>query len=261
MSTEGREQRLVFGEVAELYDRLRPGYPDAVFDRIVEFAELRPGDRTLEVGCGTGRATLPLAERGLAVTALEPSPEMAVVARRNAATAKGVGVEVSSFEDWCLPPEPFRLLASAQAWHWVRPEVGFPKARQALSAGGCLALFWNRAIAWADQLELVAAIEELYRRESPNLPPGPPGETEVDRRSEILGSGAFTDVLREEYPWSTTYTALEYVGLLRTQSDHRLLPPPALERLLQQIVGLLAERGPAVDQHYVTDLYLARPRY
>ncbi|MGH7643157.1 MAG: hypothetical protein ACRENX_09135 [Candidatus Dormibacteria bacterium] len=47
MGTEPREQRLVFGEVADLYDRYRPGYPDSAFDRMVKYGELQPGDRVL----------------------------------------------------------------------------------------------------------------------------------------------------------------------------------------------------------------------
>jgi ubiquinone/menaquinone biosynthesis C-methylase UbiE len=68
LDAQGRKQPLVFGEVAELYDQYRPGYQEVVFDRVVEFGELRPGDPALEGGCGTGRATLPLAARGLAVS-------------------------------------------------------------------------------------------------------------------------------------------------------------------------------------------------
>ncbi|HEX5096633.1 MAG TPA: hypothetical protein VFX21_11490, partial [Acidimicrobiia bacterium] len=62
-----REQRLVFGEVADQYDRARPGYPDAAFDAVVEYAPVRPGDRVLEVGAGTGKATTSMLARGLDV--------------------------------------------------------------------------------------------------------------------------------------------------------------------------------------------------
>jgi 2-polyprenyl-3-methyl-5-hydroxy-6-metoxy-1,4-benzoquinol methylase len=33
------------------------------------------GDRVIEIGCGTGQATVPLAQRGLGVTAIELGPE------------------------------------------------------------------------------------------------------------------------------------------------------------------------------------------
>jgi SAM-dependent methyltransferase len=252
----------VFGEVADLYDRYRPTYPRGVFDRMVEFGHLRSGDRALEVGAGTGRATRPLALRGLAVTALEPSPAMARLARQNTSDIAGVRVEEASFEDWPLPPEPFRLLASAQAWHWIRAEVAYGKARDALEPGGTLALVWNSATGEGNRTgggaELDAEIEEVYRREVPRLAKGVPRERELDRRDEIEASGAFVEVVREDYPWSTSYTSEEYLGLLRTHSDHRLLDPPALERLLDGIGLVLAGHGGGIDQSYVARLYLAR---
>lgn len=259
MAAQRREQRLVFGEVAELYDQYRPGYPEVVFDRVVEFRELRPGDPALEVGCGTGRATLPLAARGLSVTALEPSPGMARVARQKTRDLVGVRVEEASFEDWALPREPFRLVTSAQAWHWVRPEVRLIKAREALGDGDCLALFWNSALNQGHTNSgLEEAINDVYRREAPHLVAGVPGEVDVDRRLEIEASGLFVDVIREDYPWSTTYTATHYLGLLQTQSDHRLLEPAVRGRLLDGVATVLAAHGDAIDQSYCNCLYLAR---
>ena len=100
VSDTEREQRLVFGEVAEQYDACRPSYPDALFDTIIEFGGLQRGDRALEIGAGTGKATTGFVARGLDVHALEPSPEMAAVLR-----TKGVEVEETLFESWAPPAE------------------------------------------------------------------------------------------------------------------------------------------------------------
>jgi len=260
LSTEPRAQRMVFGEVAELYDRCRPGYPDDVFDRILEFGRLGAGDAVLQLGCGTGRATLPLAAKGLWVTALEPSAEMAQVATRRTGGLAGVKVVKASFEDWPLPAEPFRLVTSAQAWHWLEPAVRFVKAHDALSAHGTLALIWNSASRIDAGAGLEEEIEDVYRREAPGLAARVPGESDVDRRLEIEASGLFFDVEREIYPWSITYSTDEYLGLLQTQSDHRLLEPDTRERLLTGIAEALADHGNVVPQAYFTFLYLARRR-
>jgi hypothetical protein len=42
-----------FDEVADLYDRVRPRYPRALFDDLFTAAKLRAGDRVLEIGAGT----------------------------------------------------------------------------------------------------------------------------------------------------------------------------------------------------------------
>ena len=102
-----RDRARVFGEVADLYDRRRPGYPAAVFDDVLAFV---PGARdVLEIGCGTGKATLSLAIRGLRVVAVEPDPDMARVARANTA-GRRVAIRVSRFEEWHPKPASADLI-------------------------------------------------------------------------------------------------------------------------------------------------------
>jgi SAM-dependent methyltransferase len=122
------ERRLSFGSVAEQYDRHRPGYPPQLVDDILTYADAHAGDRALEVGAGTGRATLMFAQRGLKVMALEPDVDMAAVASERAATA-GLTIDMitsdfeTAFEAHALPEHAFKLLFSGTAWHWVTPSL------------------------------------------------------------------------------------------------------------------------------------------
>src|SRR5215212_6661519 len=93
---EARKQlRATFQEVPELYDRARPTYPDALFDDLEEMAGLRPGSRVLEIGPGTGKATVSLAGRGYGITGVELGADLAAVARRN---VPQVEIVVADFE-------------------------------------------------------------------------------------------------------------------------------------------------------------------
>jgi protein-L-isoaspartate O-methyltransferase len=75
---EHRERlRATFDQAAGLYGRARPGYPPALFDDLADLTGIRPGSRVLEIGPGTGQATLPLAERGGRVVAVELGPDLA----------------------------------------------------------------------------------------------------------------------------------------------------------------------------------------
>ena len=77
-------RRLVFGEVADLYDEGRPSYPQPLVSTTCSSSVLsRDGRRALEVGAGTGKATVLVAARGVRVLAIEPSAPMAAIARRN----------------------------------------------------------------------------------------------------------------------------------------------------------------------------------
>ena len=75
---EDRERlRQTFDAAAARYDRVRPDYPEALFDDLVALTGLTPGDHLIEVGCATGKATRPLARRGFRITCVELGPELA----------------------------------------------------------------------------------------------------------------------------------------------------------------------------------------
>jgi SAM-dependent methyltransferase len=262
-----REQRLVFGEVAELYDQARAGYPDALVDDVISFAGGdAPGLRALEVGAGTGKATVSFAARGLEIVALEPSAEMAAVARRNTRPFPGVRIESASFEDWPAQPGGFGLVFSAQAWHWVQPEVGYRKAAEVLRPGGTLALVWNRT-RWEEE-PLRDELAALYRRLAPDLyarAPGFPGLTRTGedpgRDAEIRDTGLFQDEVVRTYPWSATFTADSFTDLLLTQSDHRLLAEDQRTRLLEAIRDTIARHGGEITLPHHTLLIMSHSRF
>ncbi len=136
-----------FDAIAVNYDRYRPRYPEPLFDDIVEMGELSQGAQAVEIGAGTGIATTPLVDRGLIVTALEPAPGMAALAR--AKLGNRARVEVSRFED-STATEPIQLVAAFNAWHWVQPDIGLDLATQMLTSGGTLAIVWTDVISWGE---------------------------------------------------------------------------------------------------------------
>jgi SAM-dependent methyltransferase len=109
-----RELRVGFDDDAEVYERTRPVCPPELFADLIRLARLAPGDRVLEIAPGTGQATVPLAERGLAVTAVELGPALAAAARRRLARFPAVEVVTRSFEDW-QPPD------QVEPWHFPPP--------------------------------------------------------------------------------------------------------------------------------------------
>jgi SAM-dependent methyltransferase len=216
----------------------------------------------LEVGAGTGKATVPFASRGVALHALEPDEEMAAVARRNCAAAgMPVTVSVVGFENWTPDRTDYALVVSAQAWHWVRPGLRLDKAHDVLKPAGALALCWNRPD-WPDT-PLRHAIDAVYAREAPELGARTPGRSpqDVGRRActdELAASLRFDSVEHSEHPWSATYDTATYLELLTTQSDHRMLGPDRRRRLLDGVAAAIDAAGGAIPVEYVADLYLAR---
>src|SRR5262249_54473316 len=143
MLGDDRERlRMRFDQAAELYQRARPEYPEELFDALVATIGLVAGDALLEVGCATGKATLPLARRGFRITCVEPGPQLASIARANLRDFDFDVIE-QPFEDWRpRDGQLFDLVFAATAWHWLDPSVKYVRAWEALRAGGFLA-FWD----------------------------------------------------------------------------------------------------------------------
>jgi SAM-dependent methyltransferase len=254
-------RRSTFDQAAELYDRARPRYPSALFDDLAELAGIGPGVRVLEIGPGTGQATVPLAERGCRVVAVELGPDLAAVARRNLARFPAVEVVTAAFEDWPLPPEPFDVVLAATAFHWIDPAVRVARAADALRPGGALATIATHHVAGGDA-SFFAQAQDCYVRWDPETPPGgsplpaagdlPSSSEELDR-SHRFGPATF-----RRYEWERSYTTTSYVEVLLTYSGHRDLDPRAQANLLDCIAQLIDDGyGGRITKRYLTELRVA----
>ncbi|WUH99669.1 class I SAM-dependent methyltransferase [Spirillospora sp. NBC_00431] len=253
--------RETFTEAAELYDRARPGYPPKMFDDLDDLAGVGPACRVLELGCGTGQATVPLAERGCRIVAVDLGADMARVARRNLARFPQVEVVTSAFEDWPLPEDPFDAVVSATAFGWIDPAVRVTKAADALRPGGVLATVATRHVAGGSDA-FFAEVQKCYEQFDPSTPPGLqlPSAADVPSDSEELDrSGRFGPAIFRRYERELTYSTVAYLDLLSTYSGHRALTPTAREGLLK-CIGILIDRrhGGRVTKRYLTELRIAR---
>ncbi|MGI8712262.1 MAG: class I SAM-dependent methyltransferase [Solirubrobacteraceae bacterium] len=258
------EQRLAFGPMAELYDRARPSYPAGAIDDVIAHAGLRESDPVLEIGAGTGKATVLLAGRGLRVLALEPSAEMAAVARINCAAYPRVCVVEQEFESW-QASEPVRAVLSAAAWHWISPDVRYPRAHRALIRGGTLAALWTfpdwEACALRDGLrDAYRAVVPGLTSDFPMHPASRPTRLAGDWRAEIEASAGFENPQVRIHPWCGDYTGLEYTRLLQTHQDHIRLPSDDRERLLVAIADVINAAGGTVTMPFETRVCLATRR-
>lgn len=252
--------RTTFNEDAERYDRARPGYPGQLFDDLAAHG-VPPAARILEIGCGTGQATVPLAERGYRIVAVELGPEMAAVARRKLARFDRVDVVTAAFESWPLPDEPFDVVFCATAFHWVDPAVRVAKSARALRPGGLLATVTTAHIAGGSEAFFGAA-QNCYERFDPATPPGlrlePASAIPMDDR-ELTSSGRFGPARFHRYEWELAYSTAQYLDVLLTYSGHRALPGPQRHGLLACIAELIdSNHGGRIVKRYLTELRVAR---
>ncbi|MEU4671743.1 class I SAM-dependent methyltransferase [Amycolatopsis sp. NPDC023774] len=179
----------MFNEVPELYDRVRPGYPDELFADLGAITGMDKRSSVVEVGCGTGQATRSLAALGCSVTAIEPGTDLAALARRRITTFGNVEVETSTFEEWDDRGRRFDALVAASSWHWVDPSIGWQRAYDVLSPGGWMALLGNVVVRRPGEPEVYAETADLHERFCPgNAGWGhPPLEDDVRTTNEGWG--------------------------------------------------------------------------
>ena len=265
MSDDREELRTSFDSAADLYQRARPEYPEALLDALIATAGLDAGARLLEIGCATGKATLPLARRGFRMTCVEPGPALAAVARRNLADFPKVEVVQSMFEGVdASGHEPFDLVFAATAWHWLDPAIRYRRAWELLVPGGHLA-FWSATHVFPEDGDpFFAELQEVYEEIGEGRPDGAvfprPGEL-PDEREEIERSGLFDVVLVRHFDWEARYDAEGYLRLLDTFSGHIAMQPWQRDRLYSEIRRRLGERADrSLHRGWGAVLHVARRR-
>lgn len=264
LSAEERLQRArTFDEIADLYDKGRREPPEWLYDDLFAESQLDPRTaQVLEIGCGTGKSTLPLARRGARVLALEMGENLARMAQQHLAAFPGVEVRRTRFEDW-TPVAQFDLALAITAWHWIDPAVRFERAAAALKPRGTLAFTETEHVFPPGFDPFFEQIQDAYEAIGVgrlSWPP-PPLDAIPDSRAAIEQSGLFEDVHVIRRVWTEEFTADEHVALMRTASDHRLMEPPGREWLFSEMKRLIEARpGCRVVKHNLTLLHLARRR-
>lgn len=261
---EPRPTGLEFDRVAERYDQARPDYPPELFGELVALVGIGPGSRVLEVGSGTGKATVPLARMGCQVTCLEPGGDLTAIAAAKLGPGADVRFVPARFEDWEPGPLRFDLVCAATSWHWIDPAERYRKAAAVLAPGGALA-FWAAMHGFPEGYdpffdEIQPAYDAISTPQQPAAITLPPAEV-PDLAPEIDASCLFGPVTVRRFLWATEYTAEAYIELISTFSAHLIAGPERDEQLFARIRELIGQRpGGSITRHWLAMLHVARLR-
>ena len=217
-----------FGTAAEAYERYRPRYPRALITGLVP----HDGAPTVDVGAGTGIASRQLIDAGATVLAVEPDARMAAVA-----TAKGIAVEVATFEDWQPGDRTFDLVVFAQSFHWVRPEQALAKVAAILTDRGRLALMWNRITPTTPTHD---ELQEVY---APYLDTtARPSVDAEDGTVQTIGDHGFS-VEERTVVEELHYSGEDWLNMVFTYSNHPLLEPDSRAELRARLAERIGTAG------------------
>ncbi|HXN03893.1 MAG TPA: methyltransferase domain-containing protein [Candidatus Acidoferrum sp.] len=227
-----------FAEIAPRYDALRPlsSGDRARLQTMLAEADLHAGDLVVEVGCGTGRLTLPLAAITPArVMGVDSEAKMLDVARAKDGAGRVEWVRGSAYR---LPvgDGEASLVMMVMVVHLLRQRVrAFSETRRVLRPGGRLSV-WTFTPRHVEEFYLNAYFPSIATIDRPRFP-------SVQTLTSELGRGGFADVRVEVRDEPRRIDIAEVVDRVRGRyiSTLSLLPPLEYRLGLQRLEEMLAQ--------------------
>jgi SAM-dependent methyltransferase len=258
---ESGRRRESFDAVANDYNLYRSPYPQQVVDAVIALSDLHNASRVLEIGCGTGQLSVPLAQHGIELLAIELGPQLAALARRNLERFPNARVMAGSFEAWPLPSQKFDAVVSASAFHWLDPDLRWSKSAEALHAGGFLTILHVHHVQGGTS-GFFADTQPYYQKwglgaDLSFQPPTP--ENVPILYPELAHVPAFRSVERRHFEIPRNHSTAAYIGWLSTDSLVNSLNDESRRGFLQDIARLIESRYHGeVVRNFVYEIIVAQ---
>jgi SAM-dependent methyltransferase len=255
-----RNKRITFEEAADLYEEIRSDYPEELVEDILSLSGIASEGRILEIGCGPGNATVSFAKRGYKLQGIEMGERLAALAVKNCRAYPKVKILNLVFEDWEVEERAFDLALAADSFHWIPPQVGYPKVGNALKDSGSAAFFWRVPV--DPKTDWSKAIDNLYQETAPQFI-NPNKRFSVDWVIEVVtnnfrASGCFGDVATKQYFWSKSISGEQYIKGLRTFSMHQGIDEGMRNKLYADILEVIERFGGRVTPPQSVVLFHSR---
>ena len=253
-----------FNTVADAYEKIRPNYPNELYQVLAAFAPLGDSSRAVEVGIGGGQATLPILKTGCTLIAVECGDQLAQLCREKFSDYPRFSIITGKFEDADLPENSFDLIYSASAFHWITEEIGYPKVFRILKSGGAFARFANHPYQAKDNPMLFEEIQNAYAKYYyPYYKKQPEKlseytEEQAAARAAIAGKYEFSNIQYALFHRVRTLSAAEYIKLISTYSDHTTIEASIRKRFFDAIEDTINRHGGSISIFDTLDLQLAR---
>lgn len=253
------ELRETFNKSEENYDRYRPGYPTELFCDIFSYAGLKKDSSVIEIGTGTGQATLPFLLKACKVTGIELGDRLGAYARQKFSAYDNFRIITGDFCNVELPPDFCDLVFSATAFHWLPMEEALQNVKKILRPGGALAIFWNHPFPNRENDPTNMASRQVYDKYRPSSKKQVEfSEENLDVWKERLLNAGFDSVEAKLYRRKRILTTDQYIGLLNTYSDHIALPEETKRLFELEMRRSIDSVGGFINIYDTIDLYMGK---
>lgn len=261
--------------IAGIYEEIRPSYPDKLIEDIICKTNLKAGDKLLDIGAGTGKSTIPFAEKGFSIDAVELGEDMAEILKDKCSAYPNVSIYVAPFEEWNNPNgQKYDMIYSAQTFHWIDKNIKYQKCRELLKDDGYLVLFWyspaevgtDRTREMQKRIDLIVSkYVSRYsdKRGKPERREHDGVFKEDDRAREISSSGLFELIEKINYTSEIQNNADQYLKAMKSVPAFASVMDGLDEKLIdeidKEIIDLINSYGGHIGTLFNYSLYIARP--
>ncbi|MBE7382654.1 MAG: class I SAM-dependent methyltransferase [Leptolyngbya sp. SIO1E4] len=251
-----------YSPAADAYYQARPRYPQKLIDQVLEITQLSPSSSLLEIGCGPAIATPMFARLGCRMICLEPNPAFYQLAQQVCDPYPHVAISNCAFEEWISDGQKFDAVLAASSFHWIPPEIGYPKASAVLPPEGYLILLWNKEL--QPQYEVYQQLSEVYKTQVPFLNRAYEDSATQAAILDELGqraveSGQFKNLVSGCLEVEVNYSIDQYLLLLNSYSPHLKLEPQQRQQLCNGLRQVLEQNGDSIQLTYVSAFHIAQP--
>lgn len=247
-----RDLKTSFNDIGHDYDKFRLDYPSEVLDYIISKTSITPQSKILEIGAGTGIASLAFAKRGFSMTMVDSNNKPLALTKSKLSDYDNMKYIESVFENVQLPATSFDFIFSAQAFHWIDPAKGFTKVHSLLAPNGFFAVFWN--LARREESPLLKETRKLYEKYCPGFHFG-----EARRAAnQLLKSNLFKNGEKKSFGRVISFSKKYYVEMIQTYSWVASLSFKRRKMFLTAMDNLLDKFKEPIKIPYETILAIAQ---
>ncbi|TSE03661.1 class I SAM-dependent methyltransferase [Mesorhizobium intechi] len=258
----------LFAGAAYYFARYQADYPPAMFDFLVEKSLSGPEPAALlDLGCGTGQISVPLAQFANKVVAVDPDQDMIDEARQFATRSGAQNISFLTEKSEELPVDigPFSLVTIAGAFHWTDRDRVVKYLEKVVADDGAIAVISRHRSNcspydwWSEQLAYIEAFWGGF------FPAGKEGvrPTLEEPNDVILARSAFSVIREITFPYEYHWDLDSLVGYIFSTSkacpgvlgDRR----SAFEDGLRSRLSAISPNGTFIERGVAAVLLASRP--
>jgi len=208
---------------SQIYNNVRPGYPNEIYDIISTYKDFDNNSSILEIGAGNGIASQEIYNKWQPkLTLIEPGNNFYGLLYNKFKNINNIKIENTTFEQY-KSEILFDAIFSATAFHWLDLETKYKKSYDLLKKNGILILYWNNYE--IENNNLADKIQKIYDKYEKRFTEKKSNYERImikieNRKNEIEESGYFKIIEHKIIYNVLEYTKDEYIQLLKTFPDH-----------------------------------------